>query len=56
MLGNLYRFIVGNFHIHKWEVHSQSHAFYDAWERRPVRAIVLRCSHCGALKEKKMGA
>ena len=56
MLGSIYRFIVGNFHKHEWEVISNGIPFIDAWERRPMRSMALRCKHCGNVMERKIGA
>lgn len=52
MLGFLYRFLIGSFHIHQWEIHSVSTPYFDVWRRHPAKGIVLKCSKCGAIKEK----
>ena len=44
------------FHSHCWEILEEGRTYIDAWERRPMKALVMRCSMCGELTERQIGA
>jgi hypothetical protein len=56
MIAFILRILVGFIHNHKWEEVSEGQAYMDAWERRPMRSIKLKCSKCGEIKSKLIGA
>lgn len=41
---------------HQWFIKREGLPYIDAWERRPMKTIIMQCRCCKDIKEKKIGA